>query len=260
VTSPSHGVRAGLFFSDVHLGWALCSDHHADWLRRLPAAADDAELIVLNGDVVDGHRRVQRSAERDLVLGLAELARRWEREGRTVVYVEGNHDPEGGGESRLRPDRWLHDFTTDDGRRVRVLHGHRVAPDVVVWRRYDRAGRRVLTFENRVYGRSAALRALYRFGPGWLPSAIGAMECALARRGLPLRVRPLLTDVDVLLHGHIHYGPGRGRIGDVPTWRTGAWVSPGHLGSVDRMLRYRAGCFERIGWDRGRWRPCHDGR
>ena len=212
----------------------------------------------MNGDIVDGHRRVQRAAERDLVLGLDGLVQDWQREGRTVVYVEGNHDPHGGADLRLRPDRWLHDFATDDGRRVRMLHGHRVAPDREVWGRYDRAGRRLLGVENRLYGRSAALRSVYRFGPGWITSAVGAVECALGRRGLPGRVAPLLADVDVLLHGHIHYGPGRGRIGGVATWRTGAWVSPGHLRSVDRMLRYRGGRFERIAWDGRRFRPCDD--
>lgn len=260
MASPPRAIRAGLFFSDVHLGWTLCTGHHAEWLRRLPAAADDAELIVLNGDVIDGHRRVQRSAERDLVVVLDQVVRRWQGEGRTVVYVEGNHDPDGHVALRLRPDRWLYDFDLDDGRRVRVLHGHRVESDRVVWGRYDRAGCRVLTLENRIYGRSAALRSLYRFGPGWVTSGIGALECRLARRGLPARVRPLLAGVDVLLHGHIHYGPGRGRIGGVPTWRTGAWVSPGHLRSADRMLRYRGGRFERIAWERGRWRACDDGR
>lgn len=256
---PPHAIRSGLFFSDVHLGWTLCSGHHEQWLRGLPAAADDAELIVLNGDVVDGHRHVHRSAERDLVLALDALVGRWQREGRTVVYVEGNHDPDGHADLRLRPDRWLHDFETHDGQRVRALHGHRLAPDTVTWGRYDRAGRKLLKLENRLYGRFAGLRSLYRLGPGWITSAVGAMECRLVRRGLPARVAPLLADVDVLLHGHIHYGPARGRIGGVATWRTGAWVSPGHLRSADRMLRYRAGRFERIAWDRDRWRSCADG-
>ena len=258
--SASRGIRAGLFFSDVHLGWAICTRHHARWLRRLSQAADDAELVVLNGDVVDGHRRVHRAAERELVLGLDALVRGWQREGRTVVYVEGNHDPDGHRDLGLRPDRWVHDFTTDDGRRVRVLHGHRMRAEELTWGAYDRAGRRLLALENRAYGGSATLRSLYRFGPGWIPSVVGAVECRLASRALPRRATPVLADVDVLLHGHIHYGPGRGRIDDVPTWRTGSFVSPGHLRSADRMLRYRAGRFERIAWDRDRWRACDDGR
>jgi UDP-2,3-diacylglucosamine pyrophosphatase LpxH len=260
VASSSSGIRAGLFFSDVHLGWAICGTHHARWLRRLPEAADDAELVVLNGDVVDGHRQVQRATERELLLAFDALVRGWQREGRTVVYVEGNHDPDGHAALGLHPDRWVHDFATDDGRRVRVLHGHRVRADHVTWGTYDRAGRRLLALENRAYGRWAPLRSLYRYGPGWIPSAVGAIECRLARRGLPHRVAPLLGGADVLLHGHIHYGPGRGRIDRVATWRTGSFVSPGHLRSADRMLRYHAGRFERIAWDRGRWRPADDGR
>lgn len=260
MAASSRGVRAALFFSDVHLGWDVCSRHHARWLRGLSEAAGDAELIVLNGDVVDGHRRVQRAAERELVLGLDALVRAWQRDGRRVVYVEGNHDPHGHADLALRPDRWVHDFTTDDGRRVRVLHGHRVHAEGPTWDACDRVGRRFLAAENGAYASSSMLGRLYRFGPGWIPSAVGAVECRLARRALPRLAAPLLQDVDVLLLGHIHYGPGRGRIGRVATWRTGGFVSPGHLWSVDRMLRYRAGRFERIAWERGRWQACDDGR
>jgi len=152
------------------------------------------------------------------------------------------------------------DFATARGERVRVLHGHRFSETEVAWARYDRVGSAVLPLENLVYGRLEPLQSLYRFGPGWLVAAIGSIECRVARRTLPARVAPLLAGVDALLHGHIHYGPGRGRIGDVATWRTGSWVSPGHLGSFDRMLRYRSGRFERIGWTNGAWRAFDDGR
>jgi UDP-2,3-diacylglucosamine pyrophosphatase LpxH len=253
-------IQNALFFSDVHLGWAVCSHHHAHWLQRLPEAVGDADLVVMNGDIIDGHRRVQRPAERELVQQLTELVESWRREGRRVVYIEGNHDGQVEAPQPLTPDRWSLDFETQHGERVRVLHGHRFSPSELLWGRYDRAGRSLLGFENFLYGRIAALRSLYRFGPGWLVSAVGALECLLARRALPLRLSPMLRDVDVLLHGHIHYGPGRGRIGDTATWRTGSWVSPGHLGTVDRMLRYRSGHFERIGWSQGHWRVFDDGR
>ena len=254
------GVRNALLFSDVHLGWSLCSRHHAEWLTRLPAAVDDADLIVLNGDVVDGFRRVQRAAERDLVAQLAELVAGWRAEGRRVHYLEGNHDAHVGAEQPLGPDGWLLDFETSGGERVRVLHGHRFSDTELAWAAYDRLGSVVLGIENFLYGRIPALRALYRAGPGWVVSAVGALECLLARRELPARVASLVADVDVLLHGHIHYGPGQGRIGDVATWRTGSFVSPGHLRTADRMLRYRAGRFERIGWSGGGWRAFSDGR
>ena len=258
--SSLQGVRNALVFSDVHLGWSICSRHHAAWLARLPEAAGDADLIVLNGDVIDGHRRVQRAAERDLVSQLAELVASWRAEGRSVVYLEGNHDAQASAAQPLGPDRWMLDFETVAGERVRVLHGHRFSASDRSGAAYDRLGRGVLGIENFVYGRLPALHSLYRFGPGWVISAVGALECFLARRELPARALPLVEDVDVLLHGHIHYGPGEGRIGDVATYRTGSFVSPGHLRSADRMLRYRAGRFERIGWSGGSWRAFSDGR
>jgi UDP-2,3-diacylglucosamine pyrophosphatase LpxH len=254
-----HGVRNALLFSDVHLGWSICSRHHAEWLARLPEAADDADLIVLNGDVVDGFRRVQRAAERDLVTQLAELVAGWRAEGRRVVYLEGNHDAETGAQP-LRPDDWLLDFETAAGERVRVMHGHRFSESELAWAAYDRIGRAVLGVENFLYGRIPALHSLYRAGPGWVVSAVGAIECFLARRELPARVASLVDGIDVLLHGHIHYGPGQGHIGRVATFRTGSFVSPGHLRTADRMLRYRAGRFERIGWSGGGWRAFSDGR
>jgi UDP-2,3-diacylglucosamine pyrophosphatase LpxH len=258
--SSLHGVRSALLFSDVHLGWSICSRHHARWLARLPEAAGDADLIVLNGDVIDGHRRVQRAAERDLVSQLAELVTGWRSEGRRVVYLEGNHDAHGHADQPLAPDRWLLDFETTGGERVRVLHGHRFSASELTWAAYDRLGRGLLGAENFVYGRVPALRSLYRFGPGWLGAAVASVECFVARRQLPARVASLMDGIDVLLHGHIHYGPGHGRIGDVATWRTGSFVSPGHLRTADRMLRYRGGRFERIGWSGGSWRAFSDGR
>jgi len=253
-------VRSALFFSDVHLGWAICSSHHARWLRRLPEAVGDAELIVMNGDVIDGHRGVQRAAERDLVQQLAELVRGWRREGRRVVYLEGNHDARPDPSQPLRPQGWSFDFETDRGERVRVLHGHRFSDSELLANAYDRAGRSVLALENFMYGRASALRSLYRLGPGWLISAFCWFECSAARWAMPARLLPHLHAADVLVHGHTHYGPGCGRIGAVPTWRTGSWVSPGHIGTVDRMLRYRAGRFERVGWSGERWRAYDDGR
>lgn len=258
--AASPPVQSALLFSDVHLGWALCARHHAHWLRHLPEAVGDAELVVLNGDVVDGFRRVQRASDHELVLQLAELTEGWRREGRRVVYIEGNHDALPGSAPRLSPECWVFDFETREGAQVRVLHGHRFSPSETLWERYERMGRRLLSLENYVYGRSATLRSLYRFGPGWFVSAVGALECFLGRKAIPKRIGPLLDRIDVLVHGHIHYGPGRGRMDNVPTWRSGSWVSPGHLRTVDRMLRYRNGRFERIGWSGGRWRAFDDGR
>lgn len=253
-------VRQALILSDIHLGWVVCSTQHSRWLDRLPEAVDDAELIVLNGDVVDGHRRVHRADERRLVARLAELVARWRSEGRTVVYLEGNHDAHLPGTAALRPDRWFHAFETHAGERVHVLHGHRFAAEPFSPSAYERAGRRVLALENRAYGWVAGLRSIYRFGPGWLATAIGSAECRLERLRLPSRIGALLDGADVIVHGHIHFGPGCTRVGGTPFWRSAGWVSAGQPGAADRMLRYRSGRFERIAWSRGMWRALDDGR
>jgi len=129
----SHRIASAVLFSDVHLGWAVCSTHHARWLRVLPDAVGDAELVVLNGDVVDGHRRIHRAADRDLVDGLSALVVQWRREGRAVVSIEGNHDH--GAAGPLAPEHWRLDFLGTGGQLARVLHGHRTWSSSVVWSR-----------------------------------------------------------------------------------------------------------------------------
>src|SRR5436190_22522283 len=56
VGDPRCVVRDALILSDLHLGWCVCAHAHRELLGRLPEAAGDAELIILNGDIVDAHR------------------------------------------------------------------------------------------------------------------------------------------------------------------------------------------------------------
>jgi UDP-2,3-diacylglucosamine pyrophosphatase LpxH len=259
MSDPGKRIRSALLFSDVHLGWSICARHHVRLLGRLPEAADDAELIVLNGDVIDRHRRPGGTTQLELVQRLEALVAGWRGEGREVVYVEGNHDPIDGATGALRPDRWRHDFRGANDERIRVLHGHRFDDARFVAGPYERFGRHVIALENRLHD-AALMRLSYRLGPGWLVGLWGLSEDRAWRPRLPGRVAPLLEGIDVLVHGHFHYGPGHGRIGAIPTWRSGAWVSCGHLGSVDRILRYRDGRFERLELRGDRWRPSQDGR
>ncbi len=136
----------------------------------------------MNGDIVDGHRRVQRPAERELVARLAELSLAWRSQGRRVVSIAGNHDARPTSEDPIGPDRWMLDFQTARGERVRVLHGHRFSASDVpwAWALYDRMGSPLLALENFVYGRVEALHELYRFGPGWPVAAIASLDECLA--------------------------------------------------------------------------------
>jgi UDP-2,3-diacylglucosamine pyrophosphatase LpxH len=252
-------IRRALLLSDVHLGWSVCARQHVHLLEKLPEAAGDAELIVLNGDMIDGHRGLPRGIEAELCARLAEQVAAWRAEGREVVYVEGNHDVPLPGLT-LRPDRWCFDWEGAGGERIRVLHGHRFADTPFRPGPYEDIGRHLIRLENELYARMSPARAAYKLGPGWLVGAIGLTEDILWTRDFPARVTPLLPEADVLVHGHFHFGRAHRTIAGKPTWRSGAWVSHGHLGSVDRMLRYRDGHFERIELGARGFRATDDGR
>lgn len=244
-----------LVVSDVHIGWAPCTRSHRELFAQLPAAVDDAELVILNGDIVDEFRGVPGPAEAELVEQLAALCAEWRRDGRTVVRIEGNHDPQPAGATT-----WRYGFTGARGERVLVLHGHRFDDAPYVSGRYERWGRHALALENRLIANVGAVRAAYRWGHGWIAGAWGMTEDRLWRPPFPGRVAPLLADVDTLVHGHFHFGPGRTTIAGRPAWRSGAWVADGHLGTVNRVLRYRDGQWHRLALDRGGWRATDDGR
>ena len=228
-------------------------------IEHLPAAADDAELIVLNGDVLDDHRGQPSSLVRDLIARFTEIISRFKREGRKVVYVEGNHDAMHAAQGDLIPDRWHYDFEGKHGERVRVLHGHRFDESWGSHGAYERYGRRFLRLENWSYAKARLLRSMYPHTIGWLVGAVGWLEDRFWRPRFYDRAR-VMAGLDVLVHGHFHFGPGRLALGDLELHKSGSWVSRGHRGTVDRMLRYRTGKFERITLQGDRWIVPGDGR
>jgi len=246
-------IKRAIVFSDVHLGWTVCTPGHRELLAALPAAVGDADLVILNGDITDVHRGLPRAAERELVAQLDALCAQWRRDGRQVVVIAGNHD-------RDASPIWKYSFEGAHGERVLVLHGHRFAETEPAPGPYEHYGRHFLTVENHALARLPLARATYRLGYGWCVGAWGLAEDRLWRPPFPGRVAPLLDDYDVLVHGHFHFGPGKIEIAGRPAWKSGSWVARGHLGTVNRMLRYRDGRWERIGLERGTWRAIDDGR
>ncbi len=250
---------SALFLSDLHLGWVPLAASHARLIEHLPAAVGDSELVVLNGDVIDEHRGRPSSRVRDLIARFSELIGRLRKEGRTVVYVEGNHDAMHLARGDLVPDRWRFEFEGTRGEHVRVLHGHRFDDGWKGPGPYEDYGRRFLRFENWAYSKARLLRALYPHSFGWLVGAVGWLEDRFWRpRFYDLARR--MQGLDVLVHGHFHFGPGSVALGALSLHKSGAWVSHGHRGTVDRMLRYRDGTFERITLEGSRWVVPTDGR
>src|ERR1041385_8765968 len=113
-------IHRPLVLSDIHLGGAVCTPRHRELVAALPAAVDDAELIVLNGDIVDGHRGAPTTEEAELVARLEALCEAWRSEGRRVVWLEGNHDP------AVAP-AWRLEVEGHHGERILILHGHRTS-------------------------------------------------------------------------------------------------------------------------------------
>jgi UDP-2,3-diacylglucosamine pyrophosphatase LpxH len=252
-------ISRALFLSDIHLGWIPAARNHQRLLDHLPAAAEDAELIVLNGDVIDAHRGQPSSLVRELISRFGELMARFKREGRDVVYVEGNHDAMHLVKGDLVPDRWHYDFEGKEGERIRVLHGHRFEES---WNRagpYEHYGRNFLRAENWSYAKARMLAAIYPHTIGWLVGAVGWLEDRFWRPRFYERIRKM-AGPEVLVHGHFHFGPGRLALGSLTLHKSGSWVSRGHRGTVDRMLRYREGQFERIALEGTRWVVPGDGR
>lgn len=257
----SQRVRHAFFFSDVHIGWVPADAHHDHLLNHLDSAVDDAELVVLNGDIIDHYRGCSTARQRDTIARLAEMVASWRAEGRTVVYLEGNHDCVPLATGALVPERWSYDFEGHAGQRIRVLHGHKFTADDRPRGPYEQYGRHFIRFENRLYSRSSLLRALYPRSFGWLSNVVGRIEDRVWRPRFCESVRALdeRGEVDVLVHGHFHFGAGRMQIGRMTLYRSGPWVSPAHLGTVDRVLRYRDGVFERLALEGDRWRATDDG-
>ena len=122
----SKRVRRALLLSDVHFGWSVCARQHARLLDRLPEAVDDAELVVLNGDMIDGHRGLPRGVEAELVARFSEMVGTWRAQGRKVVYVEGNHDRVADARAMpIGPEGWVSDWEGTSGERVHAREGHR---------------------------------------------------------------------------------------------------------------------------------------
>lgn len=253
-------VGQALILSDLHLGWSVCHRLHAQLLTHLPKAAGEAELVILNGDIFDAFRGFPRERDRQLAQTFVDIVETWRAEGRRVVYVEGNHDPLPDEPALMHPETWCFDFIGHRGERIRAIHGHRFS-DEPAHSSYDDFGRRFLTVENRLLAQNRILRRTYPWVYGWITGAWGLTEDTLWKRQFPGRVRPLLNDCDALVYGHFHFGPGHGVVDTIPIHRSGAWVSRGHQGTVNRMLRYTHGRFERIALsDNGRFVPTDDGR
>ena len=257
-TSPRviHHTREALFFSDIHLGWVPCYEDHVLWLRHLPEAVGDADLIVMNGDIVDLSRGCHRKEERALIDDLKARVQRWRSEGRRVLYLEGNHDLMERAAPDFTPSDWMAEIRGHRGERILALHGHRFSDAPWSPTPYERLGKHLLRLENALYAQVPWILPFYGKTLGRGPDHIGQLESQAWARKLPGRIASLVQAGDQLVVGHTHFDRGYRDIAGVGVWRTGAWIQGGQASSANRMLRYHKGLFRRVGWDGNEWVAC----
>lgn len=235
-----------LFISDVHLGSkAAKTDYLLDFLR-----ANEAETIILVGDIVDGWR-LKRSwywpqACNDVVQKLLRKARKGSR----IIYIPGNHDEFmrdfpgvhfGGIEVAQR-----HMHEGADGQKYLVLHGDEF--DVVV-----RNARLLAYLGDWAYdmailiniGLSAVRRRLGL--PYWSFSAWAKLQVKHAVNFIGEFQRVVAEEArrekaDGVICGHIHHAVIED-IGGVRYINTGDWVE-----SCTAIAEHHDGTMELITW------------
>jgi len=237
-------VSRALILSDLHLGWAMCGRLHRKLLKNLHHLAENAELIVLNGDIIDHARRVFSSRGAGRIQYLQKLVNDWKRAGKQVVYIEGNHDSRARADRGFRPDCAVLDFRGVYNERIRIFHGH--DPHSSAGRSYHRNGGIFLALDNFIFAKVALIRPMMRVILRRLYGFIAWIEDRLCRKGIMEHCRSLAHDADVLVHGHMHFGPCSYHAGDIPVYRSGSWVSPGQAGTANTLLRYNMGTFEHL--------------
>lgn len=245
-------VTQALILSDLHLGWTICGKLHRKLLKNIHHLADKAELIVLNGDIIDYARRVFSSSGAGRIQFLKKLIEDWKKAGKEVVYIEGNHDLREHADAGFMPDCATLDFRGVHNERIRIFHGHN--PQSPAGKRYDTTGTAFLALDNYIFAKIPLLRPLMRLLFRRIYGLIARVEDRMNRQGMTERCSDLASEVDILIHGHMHFGPSSYSVDGTPVYRSGSWVSPGQAGTANTMLRYNSGTFEHIALVDGEWR------
>lgn len=243
-TEPRH--YRTLFLSDIHLGTRGCqADLLLDFLRH-----NDAEVIYLVGDIVDGWR-LRRSwywpqAHNDVV----QKVLRKGRKGARIIYLPGNHD------------EFLRDYTgthfggvevmetviheTADGRQLLVMHGDQF--DLVV-----RHAKWLALLGDWAYVTALNINTWFNFVRRklgfsyWSLSAWAKLKVKNAVNFIGTFEETLIAEarkrgVDGVICGHIHHAVIRDA-GGILYHNTGDWVE-----SCTAIAEHHDGTLEIIRW------------
>ncbi len=247
-------ISHAIIISDIHLGWAACNDTHGRLLNNLHKVTENAELIILNGDIVDHLRKAFCRTSRILIGKMQSLVREWRERGTSVIYIEGNHDRAGLVADELIPEYPFYEFFGHEGEKIRVFHGHEeMSPHI---NEYDGIGSLIHSTDNFLFARFPFVRPLMRvvsFGFNRLFTYVEDLIWLATIKKVLCRKFP---DADVLVHGHMHFGPFHYCVNGKQVYRSGSWVSGGCPGVSTGLLRYIKGTFERLDLVGEEWVSC----
>ncbi|ADZ69913.1 UDP-2,3-diacylglucosamine diphosphatase [Polymorphum gilvum] len=235
-----------LFLSDIHLGTRGCqADLLLDFLKH-----NDAEMIYLVGDIVDGWRLKRAwywpQSHNDVIQKILRKARK----GARVVYIPGNHDEFlrdflgthfGGVEVA---DSIIH--TSADERQYLVIHGDQF--DVVIrhakWLAFfgDRAYVTALALNTTVNAMRRRVGLTYWSLSAWAKLKVKNAVNFIGRFEQTLSEEARRRGADGVICGHIHHAASHDAY-DIHYINTGDWVE-----SCTAVAEHHDGTFEVIRW------------
>jgi hypothetical protein len=111
---------------------------------------------------------------------------------------------------------------------------------------YDAIGTLIHSTDNFLFARYPLLRPLMRAVSGGFQLLFAYMEDLVWLANIRKVLKRKFPDADVLVHGHMHFGPYHYRVNGKPVYRSGSWVSGGCPGVSTGLLRYVKGRFDRL--------------
>jgi len=254
IQSARERISHAIIISDIHLGWAACNETHARLLGNLYKITENAELIILNGDIIDHLRRAFSRSSRRLIGKMQSLVVEWRARGTSVVYIEGNHDRAGIAADGFIPEYPFYEFFGHEGEKIRVFHGHEeMSPRITD---YDAIGSVIHSADNFLFSRYPLLRPMMKAVSGGFQRLFAYLEDLAWHANIKRILAGRFHDADVFVHGHMHFGPFHYMVNGKPVYRSGSWVSGGCPGVSTGLLRYIKGKFERLDLVGEEWVSC----
>ena len=112
--------------------------------------------------------------------------------------------------------------------KIRVFHGHEESSPRIT--EYEGIGSALLSADNYVFSRYPLFRPFMRHIIFRLHCIVAHLEDLLWHRRIKDSIAGQFPDAEIVVHGHIHFGPFYYTVNGRPVYRSGSWVSGGQAG------------------------------